>query len=451
MKQPRRNTSIVALLVFATVAFLLALPATAAAQDPLRLSFVNAAKSGGDSAHETISEFLDASDDIETTPQKKVWDEAAELDLSEKDFRSSKKRDDNAREFRTIMKNLDIEALMILDVYSRGRKLQVVVIGPEGTEVADIRQDIRRGRISKSKARDVLKDAFGALVPEVKKFRDGGGWEAAEEEEEEEVADADLLPEEDLGDSDGDGDTDGEVSDKTVNASTGAFGELTPGYRIHVGALVGQRGLLVEGANEVNIQHESPFVGIGGRLTGIFSTFGEGNSAVGFSVFGGYAPFTTVIDGSAEIASEYARLGAQLEYHNMFGGKYGIELFGGAEATSVTLEKNENYTGNRYITARAGLNGVYIFDPVRLYVGGAVLPVFDTNNSDGAYGEAAFHLSFEANAGIGFGITDSISAMLGYTLQSFGPEYTEPQVRLTGPATSSDVMHTGLIAIGYAL
>lgn len=445
-----RRTSLIAFFV-ACAAFvtLVVLPATAAAQDPLRLSFVNASKSGGDSAHETISEFLQASEDIETTPQGKVWDEAAELDMGQVDFRSSKKRDDSAKEFRQIMKALDIEALMILDVYSKGRKLQVVVIGPKGTEVADIRQDIKRGRVSKSKARDVLKDAFGALVPEVKEFRDAGGWDSVEEEPEEKVADADLLPDDE--EEEGEEEEEGDLKEKAVNKKRAEYGSLREGYRLNLGALVGQRGLLVEGANDVNIEHQSPFVGFGGEITGILSTFGAGDSAVGFSVFGGYAPFTTVFDGSTEIASEYARLGAQLEYHNMLAPTYGIELFGGAEATSVTLEKNPNYTGNRYISGRAGLNGIYIFSPVRLYAGGAVLPVFNTNNSDGAYGEAAFHLAFELNAGLGFGITDDISATLGYTLQSYGPDYTEPQVRLTGPAASSDVMHTGLISIGYAL
>lgn len=447
-RQSCKETSLITLVTLVAVAFVLLLPATATAQDPLRLSFVNAAKTGGSSAHETISEFLDASDDIQTSPQSRVWDAAAEYDLGEKDFRSSRLRDDNAANFRRIMRELDLEAILILDVFSKGRKLQVVVIGPEGTEVADIRQDIRRGRVSKSKAKEVLKDAFKALVPQVTAFRDKGGWDAIEEEPvEEEVADADLLPEEDA--SEEEETTDGDLKEKAVNQHRAKYGSLAPGYRLNVGVLVGRRGLLVEGTNDVNLQHESPFVGVGGRLTGIFSNFGS--SAIGFSVFGGYAPFTTVFDGSEEIASEYGRLGLQLEYHNMLGTSYGIEVYGGAEAVSVTLERNERYTGNRYVSGRVGLNGVYIFDPVRLFAGGAVLPVFATNNSDGAYGEASFHLAFEANVGLGFGITEHISATLGYTFQQFGPDYVEPQVLLQGPATSSDTMHTGMLTLGYAL
>lgn len=445
----RRPSSLIALLTLFAAVFVLFVPATAAAQDPLRLSFLNAAKSGGGDAHETISEFLQASKDIATTPQAKVWEEAAELDMGEKDFRNSRFREDNAANFRRIMRELDLESLLILDVFSKGRKLQVVVIGPQGTEVADIRQDIKRGRISKSKAKDVLKDAFKALVPEVSAFRDAGGWDAVEEEPvEEEVATEGLLPAsgEDSGEEDS---TDGDLREKVINERAAEFGSLAPGYRLNVGVLVGRRGLLVEGTNDVNLDHQSPFVGVGGRVSGIFSNFGS--SAIGFSVFGGYAPFTTVFDGSEEIASAYARLGLQLEYHYMFAPTYGLEIFGGAEAVSVTLERNENYTGNRYVSARAGLNGVYIFDPVRLFLGGAVLPVFATNNSDGAYGEASFHLAFEANAGLGFGITENISATLGYTLQRYTPDYVEPQRLLQGPATSNDTMHTGMITLGYAL
>lgn len=442
--------SLVTLLVAVFSLMAVSLPPDVASADepPLRLSFLNSAAKGGEEAHNTINRFLEASPDIAVTDSKKVWAEAEELGLAEKDFRSSALREKNADAFREVMKTLDIEALMVLDVFSRGRIAQIIVIGPSGREIADIREDVRKGRVSKAQAKTMLKSSFKELVPAVRDFRQAGGWSAVEVKEEPVDEDLDLLGE--VPEEADEAGAELSLKDELEAGKAGARG-IDDGFRITAGALIGRRTLEMSSEDGLfTLGHESPFVGFGGRVDGILANFGD--SALGVGVFGGYAPFTTIFKGNIEYGSAFGRLGAELRYLRPLTDTLRVDLFGGAEATSVTIEQNDSYTGHRYISARAGVGAVFNAGPVDLSLGGGLLPIFATNNSSDAYGTTDFNLGYEANAGIDFDITDAIVASLSYTFHFYAPEYGDPQkAGVVGPITSSDIMHLGLISIGYAL
>lgn len=428
-------------LLFGTKAF--------AQQEPLRLAFVNASKSGGGDAFDLIEQFLEASDDIQVLNSDRVWDEASDVGVSKTDFRSGSRRKESSQEFRTVMKNLGIESILIQDVYSRGRKFQLVVIGPDGTEVADIRKDIRRGRISKDQARDVLKQAFGQLVPEVKAFRDNGGWDAYAEPEPE----PEPEPEEDLDPFAPEEDEDDEDETPTV---PGEYG-LASGYTLNFGALVGSRDFALEGAaaedGRFQLDHKSPWVGLFVQIDAVFAVLGEGNSAIGASLFGGYAPFTTIFDGDQEFASDFARLGGQLVYIYAIDENIAIDIFAGVETRSITIEQNENYTGDKYLGARAGARGSYTSGVLSIGAGAAVLPTFSINNSNGAYGEAdGLALGLEGKADLGFQVTDGINVSIGYLFQTISVDFVDPIRPGVGePVSTSDTIHSGMVTVGYTL
>lgn len=441
---------VVAALLAALVC--LALSSAAFAQeDPLRLTMLNAAAKGGASAHTTLNDFLKKSDDISTTSQDDVWKYAAdELGLEEKDFRSSSLRDGNEANFVTIMKDLNLEALLIVDVFSKGRKFQLVAIGPDGKEIADIRRDVTRGRLTKDDAKGVLKDTFKELVPAVRDFRDAGGWdavaEAPEEEEEEEVS---LLPEED--EEEEAGDEEASIKDKVINKRKGKYPGIQPGARLQLGLLAGKRDLSMSADSGFELTHSSPFVGFGGRVDLIFAQFGE-NSAVGASILGGYAPFTTIFAESETFASQYARLGAEIRYLRAFSAELTLNVFGGGEATSITIDQNPFYTGHRYIMARVGAGVMYQVGPVLLELAGAILPVFGVNNSAGAFGETeGLSLAFEPMGALSFDLSEDLSATLRYSGQIYSVTYPSAVVLGGQEVGSSDIIHTGLIAIGYGL
>ncbi len=437
------------LLVAAFVAVTLLCAPSAFAQDPLKVVLVDVSKKGGQRVYKTFDGLLDASDDIQTRSSKKFLDRADEEGLDEADLRKGKTRDRSAKKFRAIMKDIDAEAILLLDVFSKGRKAQMVVIGPNGKEAADVRRNIKKGRIKKDDAKKVLGEAFGSVVPLVKDFRDNGGWDAVEEEEEEEeVADNEEEEEEE------EEDEEMSLKDKAV-ANKRSDSALDTGFSLGFGALLGSRSFTMESADAeadegFQLDHSSPFVGVWVKVDTIFATLGDGDAAIGATLFGGYAPFTTVFDEADEFASDYARLGLELKYIKVFGDSFILDVYGGAEASSITIEKNRFYTGNRYIAARAGLYGSYVAGRLAVGAGGGVLPTFSILNSDGAFGDAGFSLGFEANAGLSFLITDSIDLGLAYDLTLLGVEYEEPVV-VADPLTSSDTMHTVRVLVGYRL
>lgn len=417
-----------------------------AQQEPLKLAFVNASKSGGGDAYDLVKKFLDASDDIEVLNSDKVWDEAEEVGVSKKDFRSSSRRQESAREFRSVMKNLGIEAILIQDVFSRGRKFQLVVIGPSGEEVADIRKSIKRGRLKKSQTKEVLKEAFGELVPKVRDFRDNGGWAAYEEPEPEEEK---VVEEEEEEEDSFDLVEDEEEEEPSV---PGEYG-LASGYRFSFGALVGSRNFSLTSEEGFQLDHKSPWLGLQANVRAVFATFGKGNQAIGANIFGGYAPFTTVFDGTDEFASDFARIGGELMYIHAIDENISIDVFAGGEARSITIAQNEFYTGNKYIGARAGAFAKYASGVLSIGAGGAILPTFSINNSNGAYGDAdGLALGFEANAMLGFDISDQINISVGYTFQTISVDYPEPKVvEPTQALTGSDTIHSGTVMLGYML
>jgi hypothetical protein len=445
-------------LIFFAVQFLLlsfALPSWAS-EDPLRLAFINASQKGGGDAHETLLEFLDASDDIKVKDSDKIWDAAEEEGVSRKDFRNSKRRDSSAREFRRVMKSLNIEAIMILDVFSKGKKLQLVVIGPSGKTIADVRENIKRGKVSKAESKTILKEAFAELVPQVRDFRDAGGWDAVDDEPRKEdpveEPDEEDPDEEDPDEEDPDSST--SLKDSAVASNNGDFG-LEPGFTFRFGALVGSRSFTMESEGGFKLDHKSPFVGVTGRLDATLSVFSDGSSAIGASVFGGYAPFTTLFDGTEEFASDYGRLGAELVFKKAFSDQVLLDIFGGAEVWSITIDKNPFYTGNRYLSARLGGFLSYTAGPLVIGGGAGLLPTFDINNSDGAFGATDLAFGIEGQAAMSFQVTDSIDARIGYTFTTISPEYPEPKVIGTpdapDPISSTDTIHSGMVTLGYRL
>jgi len=437
-------------------------PSTAFARAPLRLSFINTTGDVGVDSHEKIKTLLKKSKDIDLTAQDDVWSEADDLGLDEKDFRSGSLREKNAKNFQRIMKKLDVEGILILDIFNHGRTLQIVTIGPDGREVADEREDVHHGRISKSGAKSILKRSFRGLVPEVKKFRDDGGWDAVELEEPKEQADEDegvsLIESESDDEEKKDEDEDVSIKKNAVHHAMGKTESLNPGFQLNAGVLVGKRTLTMTADNGFELKHDSPFAGFGGSVTGVFARFGK-DKAVGAEVFGGYAPFTTIFtdpnDPTRELTfqSEYARIGGQLRYLQAFSPQLHIEVVGGVDAFSITIKQNPFYTGNRYLGGRAGVILGYRVGPILLDVGAVALPIFNINNSAGAYGEANFALGIEGDAGLSFALTDDIHASLGYTAHLISITYDHPKVVGNGDLSvnTGDVIHTGVIAIGYSL
>ena len=433
---------------------LCALPEAAAQEpEPIRLIFVNTAKKGGERAYKTVNNILKKSDDVTLGDEGKFWLEAEALGLSEKTFRNTEQRNARTKKIRRLMRTLEIEAVIVLDVYSRGRKAQLVFLGPRGEEIANVRRNVRRGRIKNRMAVGMLKEGFEPMIPLIKEWRE---VKDQEPEEEEEVADLNLMGDdgEETGEDDG-GDEELSAKERVLARQRAENGQVQTGFGIGAGALVGRRSLVVQTEGDYSLEHTSPFVGVFAQLRGVLMTFSGGSSGLGVELGGGYAPFTTIFSPPGQeqldLASQFSRIGGKMLLLTTFNDSFGLEGWAGAELLTITVAPNSYYTGSSYTYLDAGAAlQIKFVDQATLSLGGGVLPILSADTSAGAYGPGDFALGFEGVAGLDVAFTDNLTLGLDYQLLYLPPAYPDP-VLIVAPATSTDVFHTGNLTLSLTL
>lgn len=432
-------------LILSSVLGLVSLSATstAFAQDksPLKMTMLNVSEGGGAKSHKKIKNVLLDNDNVRYVDEDRLSGRLDRYSVSLKLLRKTELRDRFQKRLGRMIKKEGLEGLFLVDVYNRGRKFQLVVLGPDGEELANITRKIRGGVISNSQSFKVLNTAFRALGPKVLASRN----RAAAEEESKKV----QKPKKS---------TDGNVADKTELPAK--KGDLERGLELGVGVFVGRRAMEVkegDGPNDFKLEHGSPFVGAGLRLDAIAASFSDGKAALGITAFGAYAQFSTIFfdqdtNERQELSSAFTRVGAELRYMNALTAKFILDLYGGAELLSLTIAPNSFYTGNRYISGRAGIGANFRFGDDALLRGHAgVVPVFSADNSGGAFGKSPTSIGYEAGARLNFNISDSFFVQLNYTFQLLQPEYPEPSAPIDVPTESTDVMHTGNVLFGLSL
>lgn len=413
------------------------------AQDksPLKMTMLNVSEGGGGKSHKKIKNVLLDNDNVRYVDEDRISGRLDRYAMNMKVLRKSELRQRFKSRIKRMLKKEGLEGIFLLDVYNRGRKLQLVVIGPEGDELANLKRKIRGGVISNDQTYSLLNKAFRALGPAVLKARKN---EAADVPDEPKKTTKKKRT--------------GDIEKK--DEPPAQPGELARGLELGVGVFVGRRAMEVkegDGPNDFRLEHGSPFVGAGLRLDAIATTFSDNTAALGVTLFGAYAQFSTIFfdqdtNERQELSSTFTRVGAELKYINGFSPKFLLDVYGGAELISLTIAPNAFYTGNRYISARAGLGLNFKFgEDALLRAHGGVLPVFSADNSGGAFGQSPLSFGYEAGARLNFNISESFFVQLNYTFQLLQPEYPEPSEPIGVATQSTDIMHTGNVLFGLAL
>lgn len=419
------------------------------AQAPLKMALINVAGKDGRRAYDEFEEILRDSPDIKLTRGAKLEDKLDQYDLSESSLRKSSLRKKKRQQFAEMMRAENLEALLIVDVYNKGRTLQVVAIGPDGEQLTEVEEKITRGTPSRKQAVGALRESFGALVPAVKAYRE----EAAKPKEETPI---EVVKGE--GDGSAKGEEDLSLAEQAARRVRSEHG-LEPGATASVGAFFGRRAMSVkegDAPDDFKLQHSSPFIGIGARIDGIFTTFGEGDSALGGNLYVAYAPFTTVFSTTSgqppqELASSFLRLGGELDYTKILTARLRLNVFGGVERVSLTIAQNSFYTGSTYLAGRVGAGVTFRFGPdAYLRAHGAALPTFSADNSGGAFGDSPLSWGFEGGALLRFHIVEDVYIQLQYAYQRFAPDFPTPSPAIAVPTTSTDQLHTGSLQVGLA-
>lgn len=446
---------ILALVMSLAIAWITPEQAQAQPKEPLRMSLVNVASSGGDQPKRVIENILKENKSIALIDSGVVRSAMDNFAVNEKILRKGELREKFQERISRMMQAENIEGLLIIDVFSKGRKLQVVVLGPEGQELKDIKRNIRGGKIEQDTGLDVLKDVFPALGPTVLDYR-----------ERVQAATPDPDPDPDPNpDPDPDPNPDAIISEEKTKPKPPP-GTFSKGGSVAAGVFLGQRSMEVtevETTPPDAIKHRTPLVGIGVHVDAVALPIGETkDSALTISGFFNYAPFKTEFktqggDGSTSsetFTSNFVSVGGALHYRRFFTASTIGGIYGGGEYISLRIASNPNYTGNIYGVGRAGAElGISFAPESYVIVHGGLLPVFKADNSAGALGESPTSLGYEAGGTVLFRLTDKVFARLGYKFELVSPTFPEPgdTSKIDNAAESRDILHTGGLQIGFTI
>ncbi|MGM0555854.1 MAG: hypothetical protein ACQEVA_05710 [Myxococcota bacterium] len=445
----RRSASRLAIVLVGLAVFGLVGPLTsdASAQEaPLRMVFLKSDPDDGNQTYNKLRSVLEASDDIQLIPSDQLLAEARSQGLSLETFRSSEQRINAADQFMRAMKAAQVEAIIVYDIFGGGRTVQLVAIGPWGSELSDVREQVSRP-VSDNEALALFKEAFSMLIPQVRAFR---AEQQAQAEREEQLEQEDQSLEEELAAER----EEKSLKDQVVEDQRAAYGNLTEGFAVRGGTILGYRSMDLSTDANFTLDHATPLVGIAGRVDAIFSVTSGERQAFGASLWGHFAPFLTTFNtGNAseiqEHPGQFVNFGVDGTYLRglssslIFRGRLGLEL------TSLRIDPNEFYTGNRYVYLRGGAGLMYrIQDLIDINLDGLLLPVFSSELSGTDFGPGQFTLGFGVDSSLDFRFLDPFIISVHYGLRYIGASYPEPNV-ISQPASTVDLAHMANIFLGY--
>ncbi len=408
-----------------------ALAAPAASQEdesPLRLAYINAGDSGSAASFQVVESMLVESPQIDLMDAGEFVAVAESAGLVLSDFAQGSRREVLIDEFELVLRATDREGVLVHDTFSG--TAQIVVIGPQGWEIADVRRSLSRGTLSDDNALDALQEVFLSLVPEVRGYRRDleeariaeAQAAAAEEEEEVDEEPMEIHPDE---------------------------GNLQPYVAARGGLLMGQRLMNLDQPEGVySVTHLTSLMGVALSVDALFTTFTGGDAGLVASARLGWAPFGTDF-GDEDLRGTFLRVGADLQYLMALSSAFRVRGIGGLEIFNIALDANPNYTGHGYVSARLGAGIDYAFGRLMTFqFDGLYLGVLHSSNSAGAYGDASSRLGFGVESGLHLELFDPVVISGTYGFYRFSMAYEAPQV-LQQAAQTRDTLHQGGVTVGY--
>lgn len=422
---------------------LLSLPELAAQEAPLRLVFVNSDPSDGSVVYDEVKAVLQMSKDLDLKDPGLFLSAGVAHSVRLETLRDGARRAQSGEALKAMLVASDAEGAVILDVFGGGRTMQLVVIGPQGEQLGDIRQSISP-LPTQDESVTALKKVFKVLVPEIRAARERAPAPRAE---------VGLI-----GQDEPPVDTDS-IKARVIAEHRQQHGNLTLGATPRVGGFFGTRSLALQAeGSDYELTHASPFVGVGVDVDTILALLDAETTAIGAGLFFAWAPFTTMLadaDGHAhEKSSSFLNLRLDLHYIKGMAERLLLRATLGAELLRISVddEDNEIYLGNDYYNLRAGAGLTYTFGEfARLHLDAAVLPVLSAHVSEQTMGSADLSWGFDAGARLEIIAYGPYVASLGYQFKHYGVTYSTPKLaELQGmTASASDSFHLGQVVFGY--
>lgn len=429
-------------LVLATL-MVLATPAVAQQQDPLRIIYINIGEHPARASHATIDDLLDATPQVDLIPGGQLLRAAQQYDM-DLELLEPHIRNDSEDELAALMWDSSVEGILIHDVSSDRSQLQITIVGPRGWIMGEVTHPLDAGNLDDGAAMTVLQDVFSMLVPEVRGFRrdvEEGRLSAADFEMPHQVsAPADDLvsvepSEEDL------------IDDPIAEAD-----DMGRQITLRAGLLAGHRsmGLSQPEGEGFAMNHTTMLIGPALRVDGLLATFADDTMAVEVGGVAVFAPFYTGFDG-VRLSGQFFQFGADVRYLNFQVEDIAFRGILGIQTLNITMGENPRYTGHGYMYGRLGGGAKYtVPELVSVQADLLFMPILQSSNSALAYGEASGLLGAAAEVGAILHLLEPIALGFDYSFHYFQQAYPEPRI-IEGAAQTTDFFHQVMITAGYNL
>ena len=452
-----------------------AIPAQAQQEQlPLRLTVINASERGGEQPRAMLMDILYGNESLEVIESEDIRRVMEDFGVNEKILRKQSLR----KKFRNRLMRLHaarrIEGMLIVDTYNKGRTVQVVVLGPEGGEIQDIRRTIKRGKLEKDDAIDILQEVFPVLGPEVLTFRER--QLLAKQDEDPSKTPPQGNPDENV-------DPDDKKEDEKKEPDTlDDDGYFSRGIDIGAGYYFGDRLLQLEEVDNNSpdyLNHGTPMHGVGIQLDATALTFGEQNSASlalrGSFAIGFFRTTNQVTnrEGNPSVAkypSDSIDIVGELIFRKMLGSRFHLGVFGGVQNMVVSISQtslpddetqevynNSRYTGTGYLAGRAGLEAGYRFtESIHASINAGALPLFYADVSQ-ALGENETTVGAFGGGRLKLNFTDTVFVQTVYLFSFFRPVFPNPpgmaaggEVKIDSRAEGTDIVHNVQAIVGLS-
>lgn len=452
----RHRPVLAALFALATVLLVAASAAAGPSDDRLTVTLVNGAGASGEPVAAQLRSILRDGDSVEYVDDERVLSAGASHGVTVETLRKGSLRETHVGAFRDTLRDAEVDAILVLDVFSG--TAQVVSIGPRGRERSDTRRPLSGRSLSDDDAASLLKPPLEEVASVWK------SWRAEQQEtSERESADRSDSASQTGAETDTADSTDSSSSATAVatsdRESADVSTDIRPKLDVHAGAVAGRRNLVLSASgSDYGIRQVNPFVGAKFGLRSILGTFDQRTAAVGVDVFGVFAPIQLNVGrdrssgGSGQgskLSGSVSQLGLDLAYLKQLGDRFRVDFGTGFEVMSFRVEKNPQYTGNRYAQFR--FTGGVNWRPnswLGLRGGLGMAPIIESDVSGGAFGDSAFAPAFLGEAGLDVGLFDPLSVSLNYQLYHYDLTFRSPKI-LESQASVRDTYNLGSLEFSY--
>lgn len=407
-------------------------------QAPFRVDIVDVSKSKKKSAKaarvledrfENAEEFdLEVGSFMKGTPEHGV----EELDL-----RTAKERAANREQIADAIQASGLDALVLIDAYDRGRKLQMIVLDPSGDNIHESRTRLKRAAtLSDNEAQRLFRQALAEALPILSKRR------AQRQQKRGRRAHTKHMAR---------GRTTSTKSARQVKVRGLRSGRLVVDGGVHVGKRTLDSRSALQGS--MGLRQSAWLVGPSVRVAG-GKALEHHKLHLGGDVDFAWAPFklSYIEVGDAEpttLGANFLRLDAigrvTRGLHDQIA--LGLQLGVGFHRTSV--DTNVFYNGNSYLWGRIGVELILsVMSGSSLTLTASALPVMNAKISDAGFGESERALGYELGAELRIGLTEELDFTARFRRSRVDVNYLSTASDTT--PTTADTLNAGTVGLGYS-